>query len=86
MISSDMSIKKGRYIARNIEINQEFYFADIQTKIKINNIYNSSWFGSVLWDIFSPPATTIESTHEATIVVAGGLNISKRTDLNQLEL
>ena len=54
-----MNIKKGRHIARNMEINQEFYFAALQTKIKINNVYNSSWFGSVLWDIFSPSATTI---------------------------
>ena len=48
MVSPDMNMKKGRYIARNIEINQEFYFAALETKIKVNNIYNSSWFGSVL--------------------------------------
>ena len=41
MVSSDMNIKKGKYIARNIEINQELYFAALEKKIKVNNIYNS---------------------------------------------
>ena len=30
------------------------------TRIHINNIYNLSWYGSVLWDIFSPASTKIK--------------------------
>ena len=54
MLEHDMDIKKARYIARNCEIIQEFYFADYRTKMFINEIYNGSWFGSSLWNLFSP--------------------------------
>ena len=57
-----MNIKRARYIRKNIELNQEFHFAAPKTKININNIYNSSFFGSVLWDVFSPDAEKIESS------------------------
>ena len=73
MISSDMNMKKGRYIARNIEINQEFNFADLETKIKVNSIYNSKWFGSVLRDIFSPAAVMVESSYNQSMKVTMSL-------------
>ena len=57
-----MNIKRARYIRKNIELNQEFHFAAPKTKININNIYNSSFFGSVLWNVFSPEAEKIESS------------------------
>ena len=56
ILESDMNIKRARYIHKNIELNQEFHFAAPKTKININNIYNSSFFGSVLWNVFSPEA------------------------------
>jgi hypothetical protein len=49
-------------VSRNIEIHQEFYFADEETKMKVNDIYSSSWFGSVLWNLFSPAAVKLESS------------------------
>ena len=41
-IEVDMDIKKARYIAKNIEINQEFHFSSSETKLRINDIYISS--------------------------------------------
>ena len=32
---------------------QEFHYATPSTKIKINNCFNSSFYGSHLWDLFS---------------------------------
>ena len=61
-LESDMKIKNARYVSRNIELNQEFYFAAEETKLRVNEIYNSSWFGSVLWDLFSPAAVKLESS------------------------
>ena len=36
----DIKNKNARYIARNVELNQEFSFAHPLTKLKINSIYN----------------------------------------------
>ena len=69
MLALDMDAKKRRYVGRNIEINQDFFFAAIKTKIKINNIYNSNWFGSVLWNLFGPAAVEIESSYNRSMKV-----------------
>ena len=41
----DMSIKRARFIDKNNELLQEFYFAHPETLVKINNIYNSHFTG-----------------------------------------
>ena len=56
--SQDVREKRAQYIERNCEINQEFSFAHPEVKTKINGIYNSSFPGSVLWDLsVSSPST-----------------------------
>ena len=64
-----MKVKKARYVSRNIELNQEFHFAAPETKIKVNNIYNSSWFGSVLYNLYCTEAVKIESSYNRSIKV-----------------
>ena len=56
IVTDDMNIKRARYIGKNIELNQEFYFASESTRIRVKEIYNSSWFGSTLWDLSCPGA------------------------------
>ena len=51
-----MKIKRAQYISKNIEINQELHFAAASTKLKINNIWNTHFSGSPLWNLFSPGA------------------------------
>ena len=65
-LEDDMKRKNARYVSKNIEINQEFYFAAPETKMKINDVYNKSWYGSVLYDLFCPLAVKIESTWNRT--------------------
>ena len=48
-----MLMKKARYIERSCEILQEFPFAHPDVKCNINRIYNSSYPGSVLYDLTS---------------------------------
>ena len=43
----------ARYIEKNCDINQEFKFANPEIKTKINHIYNSTFPGSILWDLTS---------------------------------
>ena len=46
----DPQATTSSYVAKNIELNQEFYFASSETKMTINNMFNSSWLGSVMYD------------------------------------
>ena len=44
----DITIKRARYIDKNNELLQEFYFAHPETLVKVNSIYNSHFTGCVL--------------------------------------
>jgi hypothetical protein len=81
IVASDMNIKLGRYVGRNIELNQEFYFASHETKIRINNIYNSSWYSSVIWDLFSPSSLKIESAYNRSMKVSMKLHYATHREL-----
>ena len=65
----DMVIKNAKYVSKNIELNQEFSFAHPSTKLKINKIYNSHYFGSPLWNLFGPGAERIESCYKKSVKV-----------------
>ena len=81
IVASDMDIKVGRYVGRNIELNQEFFFTSHETRIRINNIYNSSWYGSVLWDLFSPASVKIESAYNRSMKVTMKLHYATHREL-----
>ena len=68
-LESDMSIKKARYVSRNIELNQEFYFSTAETRMTINEVYNSSWFGSVLYNLYGVEAVKLESSYNRSIKI-----------------
>ena len=69
MVEGYMKVKKARYISRNIELNQEFHFIATEKKLKVNNIYNSSWFGSVLYNLYITEAVKIESSYNRSIKI-----------------
>ena len=50
-LTKDCMENRARYIERNCELNQEFNYAHPEVNCQINRIYNSSFPGSVLWDI-----------------------------------
>ena len=47
----DARCKRALFIERNCELLQEFPMAHPQLKCRINQIYNSSFHGSVMWDL-----------------------------------
>ena len=55
-LSQDMMDKRAFYVHKVNELIQEFHFADPSTKIMINNIFNTSFYGSQLWDLFNNEA------------------------------
>jgi endonuclease/exonuclease/phosphatase family metal-dependent hydrolase len=61
-ITRDIMEKRATYINRNNELLQELYFAHPQTIIKVNNIYNTSFYGSMIWNLFGNEATRLEKT------------------------
>ena len=61
-MDQDMLEKRAMYIAKNNEINQEFHYAHPKTKIWINNVYNTSFYGAPLWDMSSKMFEKLEKS------------------------
>ena len=49
----DISLKRAKFIGKVSSLLQEFGNVDPEIKVKILNIYTTSFYGSNLWDIFS---------------------------------
>ena len=49
----DCTLKRGRFIGKVNSLMQEFYFADSKIKMRLINIFASSFYGSGLWDLSS---------------------------------
>lgn len=61
-LTNDLTEKRAQFINKTNDLIQEFHFADARTKVKINNIFNSHFYGSSLWDLFSWEAERLEKT------------------------
>ena len=68
-----MKVKNAMYVEKNIELNQEFFFAHPSTKLTINNIYNSHYSSSTLWNLFGTGAQRIESSYNRSVKIMLGL-------------
>ena len=66
-MSADILKKRATFIQRNNELLQEFSFADPETKVHLNNIYNMSFSGSPLWDLFSDETDKILKTYNKSL-------------------
>ena len=79
----DIKIKNAQFVSKNIELTQEFSCAHPDTKIKINKIYNSSYYGSPLWNLFGPGALSIESSYNRSVKVMMDLPFGTHRNLIQ---
>ena len=61
-MKQDISEKRAAYIAKSNELNQEFHYADPGTKIWLNNVYNSSFYGAPLWDLYDRDFEKLEKS------------------------
>ena len=66
-LDEDLIEKRARYIAKNKELRQEFHYAHPKTKVWINNVYNTSFYGAPLWDISSRNFERLEKTWNVSI-------------------
>ena len=66
-LTKDVEGKRARYIEGNCELNQEFPYAHPELKCKLNSIYNSSFSGSVLWDLTSTQSNSIINSWSVSV-------------------
>ena len=69
----DTKCKRAGYIERNIELNNEFPYAHPEVKCKLNRIYNSSFPGSVLYDLTSAPSRQLMNSWSVSVRHMWGL-------------
>ena len=69
----DIKEKRAKYIGKNNEICQEYFFAHPKTKFLINSIWNSSFSGSVLWNLFSPESEQLYATYNQSVKIMWGV-------------
>ena len=65
----DMKVKNAMYVEKNIELNQEFFFAHPSTKLSVNKIYNSHYSSSPLWNLFGSGARRIETSFNRSVKI-----------------
>ena len=61
-MDQDLLEKRATYIAKNNELNQEFHYAHPKTKVWINKVFNTSFYGAPLWDMFSKNFEKLEKS------------------------
>ena len=52
-MTQDAREKRGKFISNCMEINQEFFFASAEVKVRMARLYNTSFFGSNTWNFSS---------------------------------
>ena len=62
ILGKDVMQKRAAYVSRNNELLQEFHFAHPKSLVKINHIYNSSYYGCVLWNYQSKEVERIDKS------------------------
>ena len=70
-----MKQKRARYIEKNVEIMQEFPSAHPEVKCKINRIYNSSFPGSMLYDLSSESVSHLVNSWSVSVRHMWGLPV-----------
>ena len=76
-MTQDMAEKRAAYIARNNELNQEYHYTYPETKIWLNGVFNTSFYGAPLWDLFSKPFERLEKTWNVSIRIM--LSLPRKT-------
>ena len=76
-------VKRAKYIGKNNELEQEFYFAHPDTKFKLNKIYNFSFSGSPLWDLQSKEVEMMEKSYNVSFRCM--YNLPRTTHRNLIE-
>ena len=66
-LTLDLLEKRAVYINRVNELKQEFSYAHPLTKIMIKKVFNTHFYGSQLWDLFTREAARLEKTWNTSV-------------------
>ena len=66
-MKTDVALKRGRFIGKVNSLMQEFHWVQSDLKMKLINIYVTSFYGSPLWDIFSADCGRLYSSWNVTV-------------------
>ena len=72
----DMKIKRAQYIAKNNELSQEFNFCHPLAQFHLNTVYNSSFPGSPIWNLFSRKAEMLQNSWNTSCRIMFNLPLS----------
>ena len=72
----DLKQKRAGYNTKNNDLLQEFNFAHPDSLMRINQIYNTHFTGSPLWDIFSEEAIKLENTWNKSVRLMLGVHFT----------
>ena len=67
VMAKDIMQKRAGFINRNNELQQEFYFAHPRSLMKINGIYNTSFYGCVLWNQFGKEMERVDKSWNVSL-------------------
>ena len=70
----DICVKRAQYITKNNDLAQEFHFCHPVTQFHLNSIYNSSFTGSPLWNLFSREADMLCNTWNTSVRIMFNLS------------
>ena len=76
-------MKRAMAVQKNDELCQEFYFCHPTTKLKLNQIYNFSYTGCQLWDLFCQEANYLENSFNVSVRIMLGLPVTTHRYLIQ---
>lgn len=68
-LGSDIMEKRAQFINKAIELDQEFYFANDVTRLRVNDIFNTSFYGSQLWNLFGNESQRLEKSWNVALRV-----------------
>ena len=73
----DLSLKRGAFIGKTHSLFQEFHYMDPDVLVKIMTIFNSSFYGSNLWVIFSSNCDKIYESWNVHVLSQAAYKIRK---------
>ena len=65
--NKDIAIKRAQFVAKAVEIEQEFSYASGRTKFELNRIYNFHFTGSPLWNLTGKAMLSLESSYNHAV-------------------
>ena len=72
-LEEDMGAKRATFISNTLNINQEFNWACSEVKVRINNLFNSTIYGSNLYDINSKMFLQLGKSYNIAVRLLWGL-------------